>query len=52
MQDADKRAIGKQISFFRDWVNHPQQDSYWADIDGIDRNRALQSTGFIIMRLV
>jgi uncharacterized protein len=35
--DADKRAIGKEVVFFRDWVNHREADSYWTNIDGIDR---------------
>ncbi len=48
MLDADRRAIGKEISFFRDWANHPQRDSYWADIDGIDRNKTLKAPALLL----
>jgi len=31
--DADKRATGTRIEFFRDWALHNTKDSYWHDID-------------------
>ncbi len=42
--EADRRATGKQIDFFRDWVSHPDRDAYWTNIDGpIDEQSRLQS---------
>ena len=41
--EADRRATGKQIHFFRDWVNHPDRDAYWTNIDGpVDEQSRLQ----------
>lgn len=37
--DADKRATGSDVRFFKDWAQHPDRDAFWADIDG--QNRAL-----------
>ena len=39
--EADDRAAG-DIPFFNDWVNHPDRDQYWADIDGERRAERLQ----------
>jgi putative CocE/NonD family hydrolase len=41
--DADRRAIGTDVSFFKDWVEHPDRDSYWEDIDGRDRLESLKA---------
>jgi len=48
MVDADKRAVDAEISFFRDWANHPQRDSYWIDIDGNDRNKTLKAPALLL----
>jgi putative CocE/NonD family hydrolase len=40
--DADKRATG-DITFFNDWVGHPDRDDYWAAIDGSDRAGRLKA---------
>ncbi len=48
MIDADQRAVGKEISFFHDWAQHPEKDSYWRDIDGIDRNRTLKAPALLL----
>ena len=39
---ADDRAVG-DIGFFNDWANHPQNDSYWEAIDGVQRARDIQA---------
>jgi predicted acyl esterase len=31
--DADVQATGKKITFFRDWMNHTQDDAYWRSLD-------------------
>jgi len=41
--DADKRAVGKEITFFRDWVRHNEPDSYWRDIDGVSRCKQIKA---------
>jgi len=41
--EADNQAVGEEIPFFNDWVNHPERDPYWAAIDGEDRPRTLQA---------
>jgi putative CocE/NonD family hydrolase len=38
--EADNRAVA-DISFFNDWVNHPEKDAYWREIDGEDRAKHL-----------
>jgi hypothetical protein len=35
--DADKRALGIAVPFFKDWVQHSERDGYWSDIDGSNR---------------
>src|SRR5208282_5024902 len=37
MIESDKRAVGKEIPFFRDWVRHEQPDDYWSQIDSVER---------------
>lgn len=39
---ADDAAIG-DTDFYNDWLNHPQQDEYWATIDGTDRNQHIRA---------
>ena len=41
--DADKRAAGKEIPFFRDWAKHTLKDSYWQDLDASTMFRDLKS---------
>ena len=41
--EADKRAIGTTIDFFRDWLNHPENDFYWRQIDGDDRAASVKA---------
>jgi len=41
--DADRRATGTDVPFFKDWVEHPDQDAFWADIDGKDRLQSLKA---------
>ena len=48
VEDADRRAIGSDVPFFKDWVNHPDRDSYWADIDGFGRTQSLRAPILLI----
>jgi putative CocE/NonD family hydrolase len=48
MIDADKRLVGKEISFFRDWALHGSRDSYWQDIDGLNRNQTLNAPSLLM----
>jgi putative CocE/NonD family hydrolase len=48
MIDADRRLTGQEIPFFRDWVQHPERDSYWIDIDGTNRSAALKAPVLLI----
>jgi len=41
--DADRRITGTDVSFFKDWVEHPDRDSYWDNIDGRDRLESLRA---------
>jgi uncharacterized protein len=41
--DADRRARGANIDFFKDWVGHPDRDAFWADIDGQNRVQSLKA---------
>jgi putative CocE/NonD family hydrolase len=41
--DADRRMSGHDISFFRDWAQHQERDSYWIDIDGTNRSTSLKA---------
>lgn len=41
--EADNRTVGEEIPFFNDWVNHPERDQYWGEIDGEDRTRKLKA---------
>jgi uncharacterized protein len=43
MIQADRRLVGQDIIFFRDWALHNERDSYWAAIDGANRNRSLRA---------
>ena len=38
--EADRR-VGKDISYFNDWVMHSERDSYWSEIDGEGRPESL-----------
>jgi len=40
--EADDRAIGN-VSFFNDWVRHPEKDGYWDTIDDEKRASSLRS---------
>jgi uncharacterized protein len=46
--DADRRALGSDIPFFKDWVQHPGRDSYWIDIDGHDRLDSLKAPALLM----
>jgi putative CocE/NonD family hydrolase len=41
--DADQRATGTDVSFFKDWVEHPERDAFWTDIDGQNRAQSLKA---------
>jgi uncharacterized protein len=41
--DADRRMVGQEISFFRDWAQHRDRDPYWIDIDGTSRSQSLKA---------
>src|SRR5215468_9146857 len=41
--DADRRLVGQEIPFFRDWAQHPERDSFWIDIDGTNRSASLKA---------
>ena len=45
--EADQRAVGTRIEFFRDWLSHPENDSYWREIDG--ENRAASTKAPILL---
>ena len=40
--EADNRAVG-DVPFFNDWVSHNDRDSYWLNIDGVDRPKQLKA---------
>jgi putative CocE/NonD family hydrolase len=40
--EADRRATGSEVDFFKDWVEHPDRDAFWVDIDGQDRLQSLK----------
>jgi putative CocE/NonD family hydrolase len=46
--DADRRATGKDVNFFKDWVGHPDRDTFWADIDGQNRVQSLKAPVLLI----
>lgn len=41
--DADRRAVGDEITFFRDWATHTKADAYWDAIDGNQRSGTLKA---------
>jgi uncharacterized protein len=41
--EADRRATGANVNFFKDWLEHPDRDSFWADIDGHNRVKSLKA---------
>jgi putative CocE/NonD family hydrolase len=41
--DADQRATGTNVNFFKDWLEHSNRDAYWADIDGHNRVQSLKA---------
>jgi putative CocE/NonD family hydrolase len=41
--DADRRAEGADVVFFKDWVEHSDRDAYWVDIDGKNRVKSLKA---------
>jgi len=43
LKDADRRATDSDVSFFKDWVEHPDRDSFWNAIDGQDRVQSLKA---------
>ncbi len=48
LMDADRRMVGRDIPFFKDWVQHPYRDAYWADIDGTARNTSLKGPALLM----
>jgi hypothetical protein len=46
--DADRRATGANVNFFKDWVEHPDRDAFWADIDGQNRVQSLRTPVLLI----
>ncbi|HEY1939054.1 MAG TPA: CocE/NonD family hydrolase [Candidatus Angelobacter sp.] len=43
MIDSDRRLVGQEIPFFRDWAQHPERDPFWIDIDGTNRRASLKA---------
>ena len=41
--NADRRATGADVPFFKDWVGHPDRDAFWVGIDGEDRLQSLRA---------
>lgn len=41
--DADRRITGTDVSFFKDWVEHPDRDNYWDNIDSRDQLESLRA---------
>jgi uncharacterized protein len=46
--DADRRATGESVDFFKDWVEHPDRDAFWADIDGQNRVQSLKAPALLM----
>ena len=46
--DADRRATGANVNFFKDWVEHPNRDAFWADIDGLNRVQSLKAPALLM----
>lgn len=46
--DADRRATGANVNFFKDWVEHPDRDAFWADVDGQNRVQSLKAPVLLI----
>jgi putative CocE/NonD family hydrolase len=46
--DADRRATGTDVTFFKDWVEHPDRDAFWRDIDGQDRLQSLKAPVLLV----
>ena len=42
LRAADNRAA-EDIPFFKDWVDHPERDQYWIEVDGEGRPERLQA---------
>lgn len=47
LREADNRAA-ENVLFFDDWVDHPQRDDYWSEIDGRDRPRNLLAPALLM----
>jgi putative CocE/NonD family hydrolase len=47
LREADDRAE-ENVRFFDDWVDHPQPDDYWSEIDGRDRPRKLVAPALLL----
>jgi hypothetical protein len=41
--DAGRRATGANVNFFKDWVEHPDRDAFWAGVDGQNRVQSLRA---------
>jgi putative CocE/NonD family hydrolase len=46
--DADLRATGVDVPFFKDWCLHTGLDGYWKSIDGTNRAKTLQAPVLLI----
>jgi len=46
--DADRRAAGRSIPFFQDWVRHSRPDPHWTAIDGEDRAPRLKAPALLM----
>ncbi|HXV59551.1 MAG TPA: CocE/NonD family hydrolase, partial [Vicinamibacteria bacterium] len=42
LRETDDRA-GADVSFFNDWVTHPERDAYWQHVDGENRTATLRA---------
>ena len=41
--DADRRAIGHDVAFFRDWLTQAPSNGYWNTVDGNGRARTIKA---------
>jgi hypothetical protein len=46
--DVDRQATGTNVNFFQDWVEHPDRDAFWADIDGDNRVQSLKAPALLM----
>jgi putative CocE/NonD family hydrolase len=45
--DIDKRVFGREISYYREWIEHDTNDSYWAQGSSLEKLRDLHLPVFL-----